>query len=83
MCFLDSDPFQEGSVPFFVRDFPLCFSILSVFKNVPSEFITYLSGLRASSGTVARISARDKERYAVRAALALRLAAVTMHIKQT
>jgi len=38
--------------------------------------------LRASFGTVARISARDKERYAVRAALALRLATVTMHISK-
>ena len=31
---------------------------------------------------MARISARDKERYAVRAALALRLATVTMHISK-
>lgn len=38
--------------------------------------------MRASFGTVARISARDKERYAVRAALALRLATVTMHISK-
>ena len=41
------------------------FLLLSVFMNVLSEFIAYLSGLRASSGARMGLAARDKERDAV------------------
>ena len=74
--------FSGGERSFFRARFSIVFFLLSVLKNVPSEFFTYLSGLRASSGARTGHSARDKHARRRRAALAEGTGRATMHSRK-